>query len=80
MTIRCPYCAKRFHGVKAVYGHWPHCKDYADFVAKYGKEARLPFKWSGYPNRLPKDWVDKRKATQKPVGKPIEQKKEVKKS
>jgi hypothetical protein len=72
-------------GIKSVYGHWSHCGAYKEFIKKFGKEARRPFKWSGYPNRLPKNWVDRRKATiQKPVGqnpvsKPEEKKQEIKK-
>lgn len=69
MAIKCPYCFKKLGGIKSVYGHWAFCSKYKDFVEKNGKEARLPFKWVGYVQRIPKNWVN-RKASQKSVDKP----------
>jgi hypothetical protein len=51
--------------VKAVYGHWPHCKPYHEFVKKHGKESRLPFRWVGYTKRAPKGWVNKQSSQKK---------------
>jgi hypothetical protein len=77
VAIRCPYCNKRMNSVKAVYGHWASCLRYKAFIKKNGKNARVPFVWTGYTKRRPKGWVN-RKAVQKPTIKPEEKKIEVK--
>ena len=57
MSLRCPYCKKKFASVKAIYGHWGWCKEYQEFVRKNGKVARVPFTWIGYRDRKPRDWI-----------------------
>jgi hypothetical protein len=75
MAIKCPYCGKRLNSVKAVYGHWSWCGAYKEFVKNNGKPARLPFKWVGYTQRHPRNWVD-HKVTKKTVDKLGERKRD----